>query len=199
MRGYTDMRIIISFYAFLLALLVIPASYGSVLMDSDIPGSYYPREMISKGEYRCRIRHGVFTTFDQDKPIIEQSPFDPSTAQLEVIYEIARLPKEHQSITDPNYSKDRKVKSIYMQGRAGFSISHYWTDRGETESAGRMALLFNEDGLTLGHGGYGNKSGIFLTLTRVYKEDWQGFAVVPIMDSLLTTFLSSKRKIIVGE
>ena len=69
-------------------------------MDSDMPGSYYPREMLSKGTYQCLVSDSVFTIFDRDKPVIEKSPFKPDEGKLRVTYEISRLPQEHQSETD---------------------------------------------------------------------------------------------------
>lgn len=171
-------------------------SRASVIMKSDMPGAYYSREMLSKGTYKCKVNDSVFTVFDRDKPVIEKSPIEPNTS-LTVMYEISRLPKELQSKTDWNYSKERKVSHILVEGMR--IDSHYWTDRGTTENAGRIALQLNEDELTLGHGPYGFSSSFYLALDRVYKEDWQGYAVKPIGDGLLNLLLTCKRQIIVGK
>ena len=166
------------------------ASNGSVLMDSDMPGQYYPREMLAKGIFSCQVIDNVFMGFDRDQAVIEKSHKGVVGEDLKIDYEIAKKPAQlHFRPED----KHRITKSVLVEGPF---LTSYWSDQDfDTADVGKMALRFNDDEFTLGYGYY--KTGLFLQLHRVYKEDWMGYVVNPFGESMTALGVSCKRRIVV--
>ena len=165
-------------------------SHGSVLMDSDMPGQYYPREMLAKGIFSCRVIDDVFMGFDRDEVVIERSHKGVVGEDLKIDYEIAKKPAQlHFRPED----KHRITKYVFVDGPF---LTSYWSDQDfDTADVGKMALRFNDDEFTLGYGYY--EEGLFLQLHRVYKEDWMGYVVNPLGEAITAVGVSCKQRIVV--
>lgn len=184
------MRPAVRFGSLLLGVTLPFASNGSVIMDSDMPGQYYPREMLAKGIFSCQVIDNAFMGFDRDKAVIERSHKGVVGEVLKIDYEIAKKPAQlHFRPED----KNRITSAVLVEGPFMYA---YWSDADfNSADVGKMALRFNDDEFTLGYGYY--KNGLFFQLHRTYKEDWMGYVVNPLGESMTALGVSCKRRIVV--